>query len=260
EDSVDGFCIGGLLSGTAGALPEELCALTASVRRASQKPLFAMIFPDVTVEAFEMTRAVADGGAKAILVAEPHYLCQPDECGLVEMFAELRKSVSCSLLFADCFAEARIATKTITNLIAKRLVDGVFEAADAHSLVDLLALHPNVPVYSGIEDLHYVAFMLGAHGAISDLGTVFPRELGRVYRSVQNHEHQDARFEHERLVRLWRVLSSRTQSEARLRSALGALNRKTGVARSPQSALPNEVGHEIAATLRREGLLRAPLA
>ena len=117
QSDVDGLCAGGLLSGVAGARPDELYSLSASIRRASRKPLFAMVFPDVTVEALEMTRAVAEGGAEAILVAQPHYLCQPGETGLIEMFAELKSLVSCPLLLADCFPEAQVGLKTISTLI-----------------------------------------------------------------------------------------------------------------------------------------------
>ena len=254
ESGVDGLCAGGVLSGTAGASPEELHSLATSIRSATQKPFFAMVFPDVTVEALEMTRAVVDGGAEAVLVAQPHYLCQPGEAGLLDMFAELKKLASCPLLLADCFPEAKVDLKTTTALISKRLIDGVLQAADVHSLVDLMCLHPRVPVYSGIEDLHYVAFMLGAHGAISDLATVFPGDLSEVYRGFQSSMHEDARLHHERLVRLWHVLSPTAEREARLRSALIVQGRKVGAAPSPYGELRSEVAHEIANTLRNEGL------
>jgi 4-hydroxy-tetrahydrodipicolinate synthase len=213
-----------------------------------------MVFPDVTVEALEMTRAVAEGGAEAVLVAQPHYLCQPGEAGLLEMFAELKKSVSCPLLLADCFPEAKVDLKATKTLISRRLVDGVLQAADVHSLVDLLCLHPRIPVYSGIEDLHYMAFMLGAHGAISDLAAVFPRHLSDVYRFFRSGMHEDARLHHERLVRLWHVLSFTAEREARVRSALIAQGRKVGAAPSPYGELRTEAAREIANTLQSEGL------
>lgn len=257
ESGVDGLCAGGLLSGVAGGRPEELHALCTNIRRSSHKPLFAMIFPDVTVEALEMTRAVADGGATAILIAQPHYLCQPGEAGLVEMFAELNGLVPHPLLLADCFPEAKVDLKTTTTLINKGLVAGVLQAVDIHSLVDLLCLHPDVPVYSGIEDLHYVTLLLGAHGAISDLGAVFPGNLCDLYRSFQSGAHEEARIHHERLVRLWHVLSVTAEREARLRSALIAQGRKVGAAPSPYGELPAEVGREIANALHSEGLTAA---
>jgi 4-hydroxy-tetrahydrodipicolinate synthase len=254
---VDGLCAGGLLSGVAGARPEQLYDLCTNIRGSSRKPLFAMIFPDVTVEALEMTRAVADGGAEAILIAQPHYLCQPGEAGLLDMFADLKSLVSCPLLLADCFAEAKVDLKTTTTLINNGLVDGVLQAVDVHSLVDLLCLHPEVPIYSGIEDLHYVAFLLGAHGAISDLGAVFPRDLCDLYRSFESGSHEEARIHHERLVRLWHVLSLTAEREARLRSALIAQGRNVGTAPSPYGELPAEVGREIANALHVEGLTAA---
>jgi dihydrodipicolinate synthase/N-acetylneuraminate lyase len=54
QTDVDGLCAGGLLSGIAGARAEELYALCTNIRRGSSKPLFAMILPDVAVEALEM--------------------------------------------------------------------------------------------------------------------------------------------------------------------------------------------------------------
>ena len=257
ESAVDGLCAGGLLSGTAGARPEELYALCTSIRRSSRKPLFAMVLPDVIVEARELTRAVADGGADAILVAQPHYLCQPGEAGLVEMFADLNSLVPCPLLLADCFPEAKVDLKTTSALINNGLVDGVLQAADIHSLVDLLCLHPEVPVYSGTEDLHYVAFLLGAQGTISDLGAAFPRDLCGLYRSFRSGSHEQARLHHERLVRLWHVLSLTAEREARLRSAMIAQGRKVGPAPSPYGDLPSGVAREIAHALHSEGLTAA---
>jgi 4-hydroxy-tetrahydrodipicolinate synthase len=257
ESDVDGLCAGGLLTGVAGARSEELYALCTNIRRASRKPLFAMIFPDVTVEALEMTRAVADGGAEAILIAQPHYLCHPGEAGLLEMFAELNGLVSCPLLLADCFPEAKVDLKTISTLINRGLVAGVLQAVDVHSLVDLLCLHPDVPIYSGIEDLHYVAFLLGAQGAISDLGAAFPRDLCELYRSFRSGAHGVARLHHERLVRLWHVLSLTAEREARLRSALIAQGRQVGTAPGPYGELRVEVAREIANALQVEGLTAA---
>ena len=223
-------------------------------RKATKKPLFAMILPDVAVEALEMLQAVTDGGADVVLVAQPHYLCQPGEAGLVEMFAELRKQARLPLLLADCFPEAKVGLKTTRHLIDERLIDGVLQAADAHALVDLLCLHPKVPVYCGVEDLHYVAFILGAYGSVSDLGSVFPGELSELYRSFKSGQHEDARAHHERLARLWRVLSPAAERESRVRSALAAQGREVGVARSPYNFLGADISPLIKSAMQAEGL------
>ena len=260
QSPVDGLCVNGVLSGAAGALSEELASITEIVRKASKKPLFSMVLPDVTGEALEMVRAVVDAGADAVLVAQPHYLCQPGEAGLVEMFATLRGSVRIPLLMADCFPESKIGIKTTRNLIDEQLIDGVLQAADPHGLVDLLCLHPRVPVYCGIEDLHYVAFLVGAHGSISDLGSVFPSELSGIHRAFKRGEHEDARQHHERLVRLWRILSPAAERESRVRAALAAQGRDVGVPRSPYNYLTDGMSGVIKSAMQAEGISRPPRA
>jgi len=255
EDSgAHALSIGGVLGGTIGATPVELSSLCAAVKRCSKKPLFAMLFPDASPEGFEMVRAMEAGGADAILVAQPHYLAQPGMEGLEEMFAELRELTSRPLLVADCLPGSVIGVKPIQRLIERRLVDGVLEAADMHAMVDLLCLRVDVPVYSGVEDLHYAALVLGAHGVISNLASVFPRECVELYAAFQDRDHSKARKIHERLVRLWRTLSCGTEREARLRSALAARGRPVGTARSPYGKLPPEVNQQISSVLQMEGI------
>ena len=255
NSSIQGLCVGGLLSGVAGAAPEELSLITSIVRKATKKTLFAMIWPDVAHEAETMLHAMIEGGADAVLVAQPHYLCQPGEAGLTEMFEELRLQCKLPLLLADCFPEAKVGIKTIRRLVDEKLIDGVLEAADAHALVDLLCLHLKVPVYCGIEDLHYVAYILGAHGSISDLAAVFPCELSATYRSFKSGEHENARMHHERLVRLWKILSPIAERESRVRTALVAQGREVGVARSPYNFMGENVDQLITSALQKEGIV-----
>ena len=257
EDSgATGFCVGGLLSGTAGAEINEIAAICRTVRDLTRKPLLAMIYPDVEVEALVMGRAVLESGADAILVAQPHYLCQPNEAGLCGMFAKLREELHCPLVLADCFPDAIIDVKSIENLVRMQLVDGIFEAANAHSLVELLLLPLEVPVYCGIEDLHYIFLMLGAHGILSDLSAAFPRELSELYQSYLSSDHEAARQRQESLVRIWHVLNHPSERQGRLRSALFARGRDVGVPRSPYNVLGLEARTEVGEILKREGMLR----
>jgi 4-hydroxy-tetrahydrodipicolinate synthase len=255
EDSaVDGLCVGGMLSGMEGTLPEELSSLCGAVRRGTKKPLFAMLFPDTTLEAVEMVRAVEDAGADVVLMAQPHYLSLPSEEGLMEMFADLRKVTRGPLLLADCFVNGIVGVATTKNMANKHLMDGVFQSADVHVLVDLLYSQLGVPVYSGVEELHYVAFALGARGVISDLASLFPQDTSEVYRAFREGKHADARSHHERLVRLWRALGRYAEGEGRVRLALEAQGRKVGAAPSPYNKLPPQAGAEVRSALQREGL------
>ena len=254
---VNGICVGGMLSGLEGALPEELASVCATARRGSGKPLFAMVLPDTTMEGEEMIRAVEDAGADAVLVAQPHYLSLPNKEGFLEMFADFRKVTRGPLLLADCFPNGVVGVAATKVLAAKKLIDGVFQSADIHVLVDLLYSGLGVPVYSGVEDMHYVALALGARGAISDLATLFPGDMGELYRTFSEGNHEDARSRHEKLVRLWRALGRYGESEARARVALEAQGRKVGSAPSPYNRLPAQAAGEVRSAMQREGLVGA---
>ena len=254
SSAVNGLCIGGVLSGLEGVLPEELSAVTSAVRGASKKQLFAVVLPDTTQEALEMTRAVVDAGADAVLVAQPHYLSLPSEEGLVEMFADVKRTTKVPVLLADCFPGGIVGLATTKTLASKRLVDGVLQAADVHILVDLLYSKLGVPVYSGVEDLHYVAYVLGAQGVISDLATAFPAEASGLYNAFAAGKHADATPRHERLVRLWRAVGRGPESEGRVRSALEAQGRNVGPAPSPYNKIPAGASDEVRTATGHEGL------
>ncbi|MGC1648696.1 MAG: dihydrodipicolinate synthase family protein [Candidatus Sulfotelmatobacter sp.] len=254
ESGVHAVGIGGVLGGTIGAPPDELCSLCRAVKRSSKRPLFVTLFPDASPEAFEMVRAVEEGGADALLVGQPHYLAQPGVEGLEEMFATLRELTQRPLLVAECLPGSVMGASSIRRLIERRLVDGVLEGADMHVLVDLLCARVGVPVYGCVEDLHYAALVLGAHGLISNLASVFPQDCVELYAAVQDRDHLKARKIHERLVRLWRALSCGTEREARLRSALASRGRPVGAARSPYGKLPPEASQQISSILKKEGI------
>ncbi len=252
---VQGLSVGGILGGVIGATPDELSSLCGAIRRSSKKPLFATVFPDASPEALELVRAVKEGGADVILVAQPHYLAQPGVEGLAELFGELRALLRLPLLLADCLAGSVVGADSARMLVQRKLVDGVFEAADMHVLVDLLYSHPDVPVYSCLEDLHYPALVLGARGFISNIASVFPRDCVELYTSFQNNNHSKAREIHERLVRLWRVLNYGTEREARLRCALAACGRPVGPAKSPYGRLAPSSSEHVMTALRKEHAL-----
>ena len=251
---VDGLSIGGAFGGTLGASTEELASLCAEVKRLTKGPLCALVFPDTTLEALETVRAVNDAGADVIAVAQPHYLSQPSLDGLIEMFAELRRVTRRPLIAADSLPSYVLGVPPIEALVTRKLVDGVLESADMHVLVDLLCLDLGVPVYSGVEDLHYLAFILGADGVISNFATVCPKECVELYAAVQEENHTRARKIHEQLVRLWRSLNWGVEQEARIRSALGMQGRRVGLAPGPYDTLSPEAAEQIGNAFREEGL------
>ena len=254
---VDGISVGGCLSETSGFTADELFRLCQAVRRSTTKPILAAILPDSEPEALELLDAVCGAGADAVYVAQPHYLFQPSPEALVSMFQRLRAHVQVPVLVANILNSAPVELGSMLRLMEERVVDGIVQAGNAHLLVDLLRLHPRVPVFSGVEDLHYVGLMLGAEGFVSDLATLFPVECVGMYRDVKEGNHKSARLRHEKLLRMWRVLEHPVEQLSRVRMALGAQHRDVGIPRRPYAFALAESARHVADALRREGFATA---
>jgi 4-hydroxy-tetrahydrodipicolinate synthase len=254
KTGVQALCVGGAISETAGAEPEEIHLLCKTVISATDKPVIAGIFPDCNTEAFDLSDAAVSAGSLALLVAPPHYLFSPDCDGLLEMFGALRERVTVPLLLSNCIQTAQVDLSSITALISKGLIDGVHQAGgNAHLLADVLHLNPRVPVYTGVEDLIYMAFLLGAEGAISALATVFPEDCLALYEANRQGDSTSAREIHEKLNRLWRALDHPVEFLSRIKWALTLRQREAGVPRSPYNVLSGESQRILREALERQG-------
>ncbi len=254
RSGVDALCVGGVPGEMAGATAAELGRVCATVVRAVDKPVIAALYPDSTVEAVELARAASSAGVSALLVAQPHYLFQPDLFGLEELFRSLRQVVRLPLLVSNSLTAAALDGAGIERLASAGLIDGVHQGpGDPHLLTDLLAATPRLPVFTGIEALLYVAFLLGAEGAIASLAAVFPEDCVAMYAAIQRGDHREARMIHERLNRLWRALDHPVEFVARLKFACTAQGRPSGHARSPYDWLAPESATEITRALAADG-------
>jgi 4-hydroxy-tetrahydrodipicolinate synthase len=253
--SLDALCVGGFAGQTEGMPSQEISTLCEVVSRYGKKPVVAIVYPDCHSEATELIQAVQSGGARAAFVAQPHYLCQPDSRGLADMFARLREQTLLPLLVCNCQRSAMIPVDTVALLAREKLIDGVLVGGDGvHHLVDLLCLHLRVPVFSAIEDLHYVSLLLGAQGIVSDLAAMFPEEMVSMHRAYRKEDYDRARTYHDRFVRLWRIFDHPSEQRARIRFALRWLGKDIGEPRSPYNINSPEAFHEIQTTLESEGL------
>jgi 4-hydroxy-tetrahydrodipicolinate synthase len=241
KTGVHGLCVGGVTGEMAGARPEELHLLCKAVVSSTDKPVVAGIFPDCNTEALELANAAVSAGSIALLVAPPHYLFSPDYDGLREMFAVLRKQFPVPLLLSNSIQTAQVELSSIVSLISEGWLDGVHQAGgNAHLLADVLRLNPRVPVWTGIEDLIYLAFLLGAEGAVSALAAVFPEDCVALYEATKAGDSMRAREIHEKLNRLWRALDHPVEYLSRVKWALTLRRRAAGVPRSPYDVIPGE--------------------
>jgi 4-hydroxy-tetrahydrodipicolinate synthase len=140
--------------------------------------------------------------------------------------------------------------------MSERLIDGIHQAGgNAHLLADLLSYQDRVPIYTGVEDLIYVAFLLGAEGAISALATVFPEDCVALYQANRQEDATRAREIHEKLNRLWHALDHPVELLSRIKCALKLRGRTAGVPRSPYNVLSDSNQQALKEAMGRQGSL-----
>ena len=138
----------------------------------------------------------------------------------------------------------------------ERLIDGIHQAGgNAHLLADLLNTQDRVPIFTGVEDLIYMAFLLGAEGAISALATVFPEDCVALYQANRQQDAARAREIHEKLNRLWHALDHPVELLSRIKWALRLRGRVAGVPRSPYNVLSDSNQRALKEAMGRQGVL-----
>ena len=249
---VDGFLVG---AESAGATPQEVGRLCAAATASTMKPVLAAVYGDSTVETIELANSVAAANAAALFVAQPHYLFQPDASGLVRMFEELRRTSDLPLVFANT-TTGPLDYAGLLALASTGLIDAV-AISDAHLAADVLCSPRRLPVLAAIEDLAFVALLLGAETVVTAMAAVFPDDCVAMHAAVKARDFERARMIHERLTRLWHALNHPEELLARLKFAASARGYHAGVPRSPYDALTPLAQAQVTGALAAEGKLPA---
>lgn len=250
--AVDGFFVG---AESAGATPTEVGRLCAAATAATNKPVLAAVYGDSTVETLGLADAAGSAHAAALFVAQPHYLFQPDRSGLDGLFEALRRVTHLPLVFANTTTGA-LDYAGVTALASTGLIDAI-AVSDAHLMADLLCAPRRLPVVAAIEDLAFVALLLGAETVLTAMAAVFPDDFAAMFAAVQARDFERARMTHETIARLWHSINHPEEILARLKFARTTLGCVAGVPRSPYDALTPLAQAQVAGALAAEGRLAA---
>ena len=234
---VTAVCAGGSTGEGAGLSREDVARLNGifvdQVR--GRVPVIAGIIPDTTEEAVDLGLAARQAGAVALQVTPPHYLFQPGIPELVSYYSEIRARTGLELIVYNVLPWGQVTAQGVEKLLEADAIGAVKQSgSNMHQLADMVYhFGKKIPILSALDDLLYPSFVLGAHGTLSAIASVLPRECVQLFEAVQRGDHQRARELHGQMLVIWRSLEDMSGFHGRVKYAIELQGRPAGLPRHP---------------------------
>ena len=236
---VHGLAAGGSTGEGHALTREEHRDILAETVRASdgRVPVVAGVISNSTAETAARGRQVAGLGVVALQVTPPAYLFRPDDDAMVDHFRRIHGESGLPILIYNVVRHCYLAPDLLLRIMEE--VPGVAgvkqSAGDVQLLADLLRrADPKNQIYAATDALLYLAYMMGAPGAIAAILTAAPGPSRRLWDAVAAGDHAMALDLHERLMPLWSAIGQDNMpSLCKYAQTLQGV--RAGIARPPTS-------------------------
>lgn len=205
-------------------------------------PLIVGIIANSTRQALHHAKAVSDLPVAALMVTPPHYLFTPNESEMFAYFRTLAEETGFHVLVYNVVPWAYLSAEALVRLMAETpSVIGVKQSAgNIHALSWLLANLPSGKVVlTALDDLLYLSFVLGAHGAIAGICTAAPKLCVKLWDAVQAGDYATGLQLHQKLLAVWQALSG-PNFPAKVKAALQSQGISVGRPRRPLETFSKE--------------------
>ncbi|WP_219460304.1 dihydrodipicolinate synthase family protein [Nonomuraea rhizosphaerae] len=223
---------------------------------AGRVPVIAGVIQNSTAQVLRYARALKEVGVDALQITPVHYVFKPSPEETVAYFREIAEKIDLPIVLYNVVPWALVPVDVIERLAdIPQLVAIKQSGGDMHLLADLLArVRERFTILAALDDLHYPAFVLGAHGALAAIPTVTPRLSVELWNAVQDGDHALALSLHERILTVWKAIDS-PNLPATLKAALELQGRDGGRPRKPFAPASQAERERIAAALRAANLI-----
>ena len=158
-------------------------------------PVLAGVGTEGTRETIERARAAEEAGADGLVVVVPYYFPVSDE-GLVEHYRRVADAVD-SPVYAYTFPDMtgnELSTAALDSLAEIDGFAGLKDTSqDVAQMQRTLREHPDLTYLMGSNQLAYVGFSMGCHGAVSAVANAFPEVAVELYEAVRAGDDERAR-------------------------------------------------------------------
>ncbi|MFG1960295.1 dihydrodipicolinate synthase family protein [Nonomuraea sp. NPDC049028] len=223
---------------------------------AGRVPVIAGVIQNSTAQVIRYSLALKEVGVDALQITPVHYVFAPSAEETVAYYREIGAAVDLPIVLYNVVPWALVPVDVIERLAAvPQLVAIKQSGGDMHLLVDLLArVRDRFTILAALDDLHYPAFVLGAHGALAAIPTVTPRLSVELWNAIQDGDHALALRLHERILTVWRAIDG-PNLPATLKAALELQGRNGGRPRKPFAPASSAERERIAVALRAANLI-----
>ena len=180
---------------------------TVVERAAGRIPVVAGTGGNATAEAIHLTRYAKDVGADGSLQVCPYYN-KPTQEGLYRHFAAIAEAVDLPMVLYNIPGRTGVslAPVTIARLAELPQVVAVKEATGSIDQASEILAQCDLVVLSGDDSLTLPLMAVGAHGVISVVGNLVPKDVKRLTDAMLAGDVATAREAHRRLFPLCRAM------------------------------------------------------
>jgi dihydrodipicolinate synthase/N-acetylneuraminate lyase len=259
DAGVHGLSFGGSTGEGALLSDAELAAgirITKAEVGSRQLPVLCGIIRNSTRQAITAGLAARSAGADCLMVT-PTYYHGTSERGNFEYFQAITRATGLPIVIYNVIKTNPILPEAMRKLCEIDGVIGIKQSVGGiHALTDMIsACGSKTLVFGAQDDLLFASYLLGAHGAISAILTVFPELCVQQWDAVQAGDLATAKAIHYRILPVWRKIEGGA-FPGKIKAALKLMGRPVGQARSPiLDATPDEYT-ELREALGRSGFIQ----
>jgi len=258
DQGVTGICACGSTGEGQTLSLEESVAICETVvgEVAGRVPVIGGVIQNSTAQAKRYSLALKAAGVDALQVTPVHYVFAPSPEETVAHYREIGEATDLPIVLYNVVPWALVPIGTIEMLREVPQVVAVKQSGgDIHLLADLLhRVRDRFTILAALDDLHYPAFVMGAHGALAAIPTVTPRLSVELWDAVQAGDHAKALELHERILTVWRAVDA-PNLPATLKAALELQGRAPGLPRRPFAPATDAERERIRAALKQANLI-----
>lgn len=234
---------------------KDVCAAVVD-EVAGRVPVIGGVIQNSTAQAKRYALALKEAGVDALQITPVHYVFAPSSDETVDYYRELGEATDLPIVLYNVVPWALVPIETIEKLAAVPHVVAVKQSGgEAHLLADLLhRVRDRFTILAALDDLHFAAFAMGAHGALAAIPTITPKLSVELWQACQSGDYKKALSLHERILTVWRAVEG-PNLPATLKMAIELQGRKPGLPRKPFQPVSAEKRASIAAALKSAGVI-----